>query len=84
MNNQKLAHNIRQVRRSRRKTQSEIADYLGIGRTAFVKIEKGDRDVKAHELEQIASYLETSVESLLGEKISKPLYFDYNAIPFTC
>ena len=83
MNNQ-LAQNIKRSRKAVKKTQAEVANFVGIDRTALVKIERGDRDIKAAELEKIAAFLGVSVAALMTAKPEVRDRFDYNTLPFSC
>lgn len=51
----RLGERLRQARQARRKTQKEVADYLGVARTTVVAIEKGERRVQPAELVRLGS-----------------------------
>lgn len=56
-----LGRRIAQAREDSGKTQSELADLLGLDRTAVVRLEAGNRKVSATELVAIASALERPI-----------------------
>lgn len=52
-----LAQRIRQLREKHDKTQEQVADAIGISRQAYIRLEKGTRDVSFVEIQQIAQFL---------------------------
>ncbi|MGI6648496.1 MAG: helix-turn-helix domain-containing protein [Bacillota bacterium] len=52
-----LGHRIRQHREKKGFTQEQIADILGISRQAYIRLEKGAREVTFIEIKKIADYL---------------------------
>ncbi len=61
----RLGERLQQARKARRKTQQEVADYLGVARTTVVAIEKGERRVQPTELVRLASLYGRQVSELL-------------------
>ena len=53
-----LAQRIRELREDKEKTQEELARVLGISRQAYMRLEKGARDITFVEIGKIAVYLE--------------------------
>jgi len=58
-------------------TQQEIADYLGVSRSAYKNYENGERGIPIEILSKIADYYHTSTDFLIGrtdikEPYSKP------------
>ncbi|KAA9394178.1 helix-turn-helix transcriptional regulator [Kocuria coralli] len=53
----------------RQKTQAELADHLGIARSAITRRMKGDRLFSLPELMDVADWLEISLQDLLGPEI---------------
>src|SRR6202034_1508794 len=62
-----LGRGIAQAREDSRKTQSELADLVGLDRTAVVRLEAGNRKVSATELVAIASALERPIDCFVTE-----------------
>jgi Zn-dependent peptidase ImmA (M78 family)/DNA-binding XRE family transcriptional regulator len=62
-----LGRRIAQAREDSRKTQSELADLVGLDRTAVVRLEAGNRKVSATELVAIASALERPIDWFVTE-----------------
>lgn len=48
-------------------TQEEVADYLGVTRTALVEIEKGNRKIEALELKKLAQLFKQPITHFTGE-----------------
>lgn len=62
-----LGRRIAQAREDSGKTQSELADLIGLDRTAVVRLEAGSRKVSATELVAIASALERPIDWFVTE-----------------
>jgi transcriptional regulator with XRE-family HTH domain len=60
---------IRTIRDAKGFSQEYMADQLGISKTAYGKIERGETKASLHRLEQIASALELSLEELLSGQV---------------
>lgn len=65
MDNNSIKKNIRQIRKSRRITQEEMAHKLGISLTAYRDLEKGSTSVMNGNVMKMADLLETSPEELI-------------------
>ena len=61
-----LADRLRQLRAQEKKTQQQVADYLGITRPAYTAYEKGNRTPDYDLLTKIADYFGVSTDYLLG------------------
>lgn len=61
---------LRKARETLGLTQSDVAEHLGIPRTAIVAMEAGTRRVTAAELDRLASLYRRSSEWLLGREPS--------------
>ena len=57
--------NIRNVRKSRKFTQEEMADRMGMSLTAYRDLEKGDTSIVNSNLQKVADLLETTSEELV-------------------
>jgi Zn-dependent peptidase ImmA (M78 family)/DNA-binding XRE family transcriptional regulator len=62
-----LGRRIAQAREDSGKTQAELADLMGLDRTAVVRVEAGTRKVSATELMAIASVLERPIDWFVTE-----------------
>lgn len=60
-------HRIRDLREDRDKTQTDIANMLGMSQTGYSKYETGENDIPTWVLIKLAHYYNTSVDYLLGE-----------------
>lgn len=61
------------LRNSKKKTQQDIADYLGVTRPAYTAYERGTRHPDYIMLQKIADYYDVTTDYLLGRsEISKP------------
>ncbi|GAB6989918.1 helix-turn-helix domain-containing protein [Paenibacillus pini] len=63
-----IGSNIRDKRKSKMMTQSQLALSLNLSRSSVSNIEKGIHHVQIHLLYSIAIVLETSIQNLLIEK----------------
>jgi transcriptional regulator with XRE-family HTH domain len=59
--------NLRRIRKSRGLTQGDLAAALEVSRTAVVQMEQGKRNVRAQEIEAMASIFNCSTDSLFSE-----------------
>src|ERR1035437_7539537 len=59
---------IKKIRGSRNLSQQELADMVGISRSALVQIENGNRRICAEELKKLSEIFEVSADYLLGER----------------
>lgn len=70
---------LRTIRKSKNLYQKDIAEYLGINRTTYVKYETGASEPDLHTVSKLADYFGVTVDYLLGreepkeELISPPL-----------
>ena len=62
-----IAVNLRRIRKSKGLSQVELASALKISRTAVVLMEQGKRNVRAQEIEALASIFGCSTASLFNE-----------------
>lgn len=58
MKTELLAQRIRELREEQGKTQEEMAKVLEISRQAYMRMEKGARDITFVEIDKIAAYLD--------------------------
>lgn len=71
-----VGNRIRDLRRSKKMSQDEFADAIGICRSSVYRIEKG-KSISSDELLEIAQYFNVSVEFLLG-KTDYPKVINYD------
>ena len=60
--------NLVNARKALKKTQQEMADYLGISRQAYSNYETGKREPDYETLLKLGEYLVCSIDYLLGKK----------------
>ena len=65
MDNTSIKQNIRNIRKSRKYTQEEMADRMGMSLTAYRDLEKGDTSIVNANLLKIAMLLDTTTEELV-------------------
>lgn len=58
----KTIESIKQIRTSRRLTQQEVADAVGIARQAYVRIESGKHSASIDMIERIADALDCEIQ----------------------
>ena len=61
-----IFNRIRDLREDRDKTQTEIANMLGMSQTGYSKYETGENDLPTWVLIKLARYYDTSIDYLLG------------------
>ncbi|EAC2770898.1 TPA: helix-turn-helix transcriptional regulator [Listeria monocytogenes] len=64
----KVNEMIVNLREKRNISQRELANRIGINKSVMNRIESGERDIRAHELEAIANYFDVSTDYLLGRE----------------
>jgi transcriptional regulator with XRE-family HTH domain len=70
-----LGQRIATLRKQKGLTQEEIAQQVGISRTAIVQIELGNRGIDVEELQRISETLGASIYALLSIEADAPLDF---------
>ncbi|MBK5226198.1 MAG: helix-turn-helix transcriptional regulator [Thermoleophilia bacterium] len=75
LTSQELGERIAAARRDARITQAEMAEQLGVDRSAITKIEKGERKVDSLELLAISEAVGCPVESLLRKEQPLAVHF---------
>ena len=65
---------IRDLREDHDLNQTQIAQYLGMSQTGYSKYETGENDIPSAVLIKLASYYNTSIDYLLGQKDKKERY----------
>lgn len=67
MDNNNIGYRIFKVRKNKKITRKQIADFLGVHETTIKRYEDGDtKKLPTDRLEKIAKYLNTSIEYLMG------------------
>lgn len=62
--------NMTTARKAAKLTQAEVADRLNIARTTLVAIEAGERRVREHEAQRMASLYGVTLDYLLSDSIA--------------
>lgn len=57
---------LRQLREDHDKTQTEIAEYLGINQTVYSRYETGKNDMKPFQIIALCNYYKVSADYVLG------------------
>src|SRR5258708_17461486 len=67
-----LGQRIAEARKSRGKTQEEVAEFLGFSRPTYIAIEKGERATRPDEIIKLASFFGRKVNELVrpGEPVT--------------
>lgn len=63
---------LRQLREDHDKTQTEIAEYLGINQTVYSRYETGKNDMKPFQLIALCEYYKVSADYILGLPEGRP------------
>lgn len=61
-----LSTRLTSLRKEKKKTQQEMADFLGITRPAYTAYERGNRQPDYEILQKLADFFEVSTDYLLG------------------
>ncbi len=62
-----IGRNIKLLREANRFTQQQVADFLGIGRSAYSNYESGDREMPLDKLERVATLYGCELYDLIVE-----------------
>ncbi len=69
-----LKKNLRYLRKQKNATQKQIADSIGIARTALADYENGKTEPKASTLIKISNHFDINIHDLLNTDIDTPLF----------
>ena len=72
----KVMRNLKSYRQRAKKTQKEIADYLGIERSTYAKYESGASEPTFDTLRRLADLYGASIDELMGFPSSPPVEED--------
>jgi len=61
-----LAENIKAIREEKGLKQIEVADYIGVDKSAYSKIEKGTRSLAIEELQKMAQLFNLTTDQILN------------------
>ncbi|MFL2099727.1 helix-turn-helix domain-containing protein [Desemzia sp. FAM 24101] len=64
-------HKLKELRKSKRLTQGEMAEILEIARTTYANYEQGTREPDNKILNKLADYFQVSTDYLLGRDVPK-------------
>lgn len=70
LNNEKIGIKLRKSREYMSLTQEQVAEILGIGRDAILRIENGKRKISAEELLGFSKLYLVSIDELLHEDVN--------------
>lgn len=65
---------IRDLREDNDKTQTEIAEHLGISQTMYARYERGANELPIRHLIKLADYYGVSTDYILGRTDNQKLY----------
>lgn len=66
-------HILKRLREARGLLQKDVAAYLGVDRTTYVKYERGDSEPNFQILDKLASFFDVSVDYLLNRDTPSPV-----------
>jgi len=67
-----LADNIKDIREQKNLKQIEVANYIGVDKSAYSKIEKGTRSLAVEELQKMAQLFDMSIDQIINYDGSIP------------
>ena len=59
---------LRELRTKKGVYQKDVAKYLGVDRTTYVKYERGDSEPSIDIIKKLANYFDVTVDFLVGEE----------------
>ncbi|MBU2213016.1 DUF4065 domain-containing protein [Patescibacteria group bacterium] len=68
-----LGQRIRKLRTDRSLSQDDLAKALGLHRQSVSLLEKGERDLTATELDELARFLQVSYDDILAPEVKEPV-----------
>ena len=69
-------NNLKSLRKSKRMTQQQLADTLGIARTTLSHFENGSREMNYDLLIRTADFFDVSIDYILGRESELALFDD--------
>lgn len=63
---------LKQLRTDKNLTQKDVANYLGVDRTTYVKYETGASEPNFDTLQRLASFFDVTTDYLLGQQPTPP------------
>lgn len=67
---------LKELRKSKRLTQSDMASFIGVNQNTYSYWENGKTKIDNETLEKLADYFNVSVDYLLGREESDTNYYD--------
>lgn len=67
---------LKELRQSKKKTQQELADMVGVTKRTYIYWEQGERQIKPEKSQMLADYFKVSVGYLLGYSNDPKIYDD--------
>lgn len=64
-----LTQRLMKLRKEKKKTQDDVANFLGISRPAYGNYENGKREPDIETLTKLADYFDVSMDYLIGRSI---------------
>ena len=64
-------YNLRKIRKRKRLSQKDVANYLGIAQTGISDLERGKRRLSVEIAEKLCLFYECSYQELICQKIKK-------------
>ena len=68
LNNKKIGERLRKLRKYMGLTQEQVANILGLGRDAIIRIEKGNRKIDLQELINFSKLYSISMDELTAQE----------------
>mgnify|MGYP003315178887 CR=1 FL=1 len=55
---------LRQARKAREKTQKEVADYIGVDRTTYIKLEENPEKMTIAQAKKVSEFLDINYDMI--------------------
>ena len=67
-----IADNVRELREQKGMLQKDVASYLGIDKTIYSKIEKGNRELTVKEVQKLAKLFGLTTDQIINHEAGIP------------
>lgn len=74
----KILHNLKKSRLLRKKTQQDVADFIGVSKDAYRKNETGQSPISLNRLIQVCQFLDLDLRDLLDEHLTSKQIWEYD------
>lgn len=77
-----IGNYLQNLRKERKKSLREVADYIEIDASMLCKIENGERQIQAYQLSKLAEFFNVEFRQLQIEFLMQRIQLDYGDQPY--